>query len=171
MLWLKWCGLLMMGAGVSSLGLWMAHRMDRRVIEYRQLQKILMLLSMQMQLGESVEAALEKCLVAGADAWEGWLTGMIPRLRERQPLSNVWQEELQRIKSVLHLEKEDYQMLEHLGSNLQGAQMESCMGLIRQVQEYFRMQQQMLEQVNAEQGRLYRSIGILSGILVVVVLA
>ena len=62
-------------------------------------------------------------------------------------------------------------MLESLGSSLQGAQLENCLGQISQVQDYFHSQQQMLEQVITEQGRMYRSIGVLAGILVMVVLA
>ena len=62
-------------------------------------------------------------------------------------------------------------MLNTLGSNLQGARLENCLGLISQMQDYFYGQQKMLEQVICEQGRMYRSIGVLAGILVMVVLA
>ncbi|MBQ7015989.1 MAG: stage III sporulation protein AB [Firmicutes bacterium] len=171
MLWLKWCGLILMGVGLSFVGFWMAYKMDRRLIEYRQLQKVLMILSGRMQIGESLESALESCILAGAGAWEGWLESMAARLNHRELLQQVWCEELKKSKGELHLEKEDYQMLESLGSSLQGAQLENCLGQISQVQDYFHSQQQMLEQVITEQGRMYRSIGVLAGILVMVVLA
>lgn len=171
MLWVKWCGLILMGVGLSFVGFWMAYKMDRRLIEYRQLQKVLMLLSGRMQIGESLESALESCILAGAGAWEGWLASMAARLSHRELLQQVWCEELKKSKGELHLEKEDYQMLESLGSSLQGAQLENCLGQISQVQDYFHSQQQMLEQVITEQGRMYRSIGVLAGILVMVVLA
>ena len=171
MLWLKWCGLLLMGAGLSCVGFWMAHRVDRRLAEYRQLQKVLMILSGRMRIGEPWEAALESCILAGAGAWESWLGNMAGRLNNREPLQKVWAEELRRVKGNLHLEKEDYQMLESLGSSLQGARLENCLGQISQVQDYFHSQQRMLEQVITEQGRMYRSIGVLAGILVMVVLA
>ena len=171
MLWLKWCGLILMGVGLSFVGFWMAYKMDRRLIEYRQLQKVLMILSGRMQIGESLESALESCILAGAGAWEGWLESMAARLNHRELLQQVWCEELKKSKGELHLEKEDYQMLESLGSSLQSAQLENCLGQISQVQDYFHSQQQMLEQVITEQGRMYRSIGVLAGILVMVVLA
>lgn len=171
MFWLKWCGLILMGVGLSFVGFWMAYKMDRRLIEYRQLQKVLMILSGRMQIGESLESALESCILAGAGAWKGWLESMAARLNHRELLQQVWCEELKKSKGELHLEKEDYQMLESLGSSLQGAQLENCLGQISQVQDYFHSQQQMLEQVITEQGRMYRSIGVLAGILVMVVLA
>ena len=43
--------------------------------------------------------------------------------------------------------------------------------MISQLQDYFHGQQHMLEQVITEQGRMYRSIGVLVGILAMVVLA
>jgi len=171
MLWLKWCGLILMGVGLSFVGFWMAYKMERRLIEYRQLQKVLMMLSGRMQIGESLGSALESCILAGAGAWEGWLESMAARLNHRELLQQVWCEELKKSKGELHLEKEDYQMLESLGSSLQGAQLENCLGQISQVQDYFHSQQKMLEQVITEQGRMYRSIGVLAGILVMVVLA
>lgn len=171
MLWLKWCGLILMGVGLSFVGFWMAYKMDRRLIEYRQLQKVLMILSGRMRIGESLESALESCILAGAGAWKGWLESMAARLNHRELLQQVWCEELKKSKGELHLEKEDYQMLESLGSSLQGAKLENCLGQISQVQDYFHSQQQMLEQVITEQGRMYRSIGVLAGILVMVVLA
>lgn len=171
MFWFKWAGIILIGTGLACTGFWLAHRLDRRLEEYRQLQKVLMMLTSRMRIGEPMEAALESCIMAGAGAWEGWLSRMAVRLQQREPLSVVWKEELQRAKEGLHLEKEEYQMLNALGSNLQGARLENCLGLISQLQDYFHSRQQMLEQVINEQGRMYRSIGVLAGILVVVVLA
>ena len=171
MLWLKWCGLLLIGASLSCVGFWMAHKLDRRLTEYRQLQKVLMMLANRMSLGEPFEAALENCILAGGGTWDVWLSAMAERLRRREPLQRVWNEELRKAKGSLHLEKEDYQMLESMGSSLQGARLENCLGQLSQLQDYFHSQQQMLERVIHEQGRMYRSIGILAGILVMVVLA
>lgn len=171
MLWCKWIGIILVGAGLASVGFWLAYRLDRRLEEYRQIQKVLLLLSSRMRIGEPLETALESCIQAGVGPWEDWLSRMSRRLARRQPLSEVWPEELQKAKAGLHLEKEDYQMLAGLGSSLQGARLENCLGLISQVQDYFHGQQTMLEQAIAEQGRMYRSIGILAGILVMVVLA
>ena len=169
--WCKWIGLILIGSGLACSGFWMAYRLDRRLEEYRQLQRVLMVLSGRMRIGEPLEQALESCILAGSGPWEGWLRQMAQRLAQREPLSGVWEEELQKAKGSLHLEKEDYQMLAGLGSSLQGARLENCLGLISQQQDYFHAQQQMLEQVIAEQGRMYRSIGVLAGILVMVVLA
>ncbi len=171
MLWLKWIGIILIGAGLSCTGFWLAYRLDRRLEEYRQLQKILMMLASRMRLGEPMEAALESCIMAGAGAWEGWLSRMVLRLEQREPLAVLWTEELQKAKGTLHLEKEDYRMLETFGRSMQGARLENCLGLISQLQDYFHGQQQMLEQAIAQQGRMYRSIGVLAGILVMVVLA
>ena len=171
MLWLKWCGLILMGAGLSCVGFWLAHGMDRRLVEYRQLQKVLMILAGRMQLGEPLEAALESCILAGAGAWESWLSTMAERVGGREPLQQVWAEELRKAKAGLHLEEDDYQMLASLGSSLQGARLENCLGQLSQVQDYFHSKQQMLEQIITQQGRMYRSIGVLAGILVMVVLA
>ncbi len=171
MLWLKWIGIILIGTGLACIGFWMAYRLDRRLEEYRQLQKVLMMLTSRMRIGEPMEQALESCIMAGAGAWENWLTRMVQRLEQREPLSVVWQEELQKAKGSLHMEKEDYRMLETLGANLQGARLENCLGLLSQLQDYIHGQQQLLEQAIAEQGRMYRSIGVLAGILVMVVLA
>lgn len=171
MLWIKWIGIILVGSGLACIGFWLAYRLDRRLEEYRQLQRVLMMLTSRMRIGEPLELALESCIMAGAGAWESWLSQMARRLEQREPLSIVWAEELQKVKGSLHLEKEDFQMLEGLGSSLQGARLENCLGLISQLQDYFHAQQQMLEQTIAQQGRLYRSIGVLAGILVMVVLA
>ena len=169
--WFKWLGIVCMGLASACLGFWMASRMDKRLEEYRQLQKVLMLLMSRMRLDESMAAAMESCVLAGAGAFEPWLTRMAERLMQRQPLSEVWTQELDRAKSELHLEAEDYRVLKSLGQSLQGARLESCLGQISQVQDYFHRQQSMLEAAIAEQGRMYRSIGILAGILIMVVLA
>ncbi len=171
MLWFKWTGILLIGAGLACIGFWLAYRLDRRLEEYRQLQKVLMMLSSRMRIGEPMELAMESCVMAGAGAWERWLRHMAERLSKREALSSVWREELDKAKSELHLEKEDYRMLETLGNSLQGARLENCLGLISQVQDYFHAQQRMLEQAISEQGRMYRSIGVLAAILVMVVLA
>ena len=118
-----------------------------------------------------MEHALENCAFAGAGPWEIWFSRMAQRLIKRELLADVWIEELKKHKQSLHLEKEDYQMLENLGKSLQGARLENCLGMISQLQDYFHGQQHMLEQVITEQGRMYRSIGVLVGILAMVVLA
>lgn len=171
MIWFKWIGIISVGAGLACMGFWMAYRMERRLEEYRQLQRVLMVLASRMRIGEAMEVALESCVMSGAGAWESWLSQMAQRLEKREPLSVVWAEELKAVKDRLHLEKEDYRVLETLGRSLQGARLENCLGLISQLQDYFHGQQQMLEQVIAEQGRLYRSMGVLAGILIMVVLA
>ena len=75
------------------------------------------------------------------------------------------------LKKELHLETEDYRILEGLGKSLQGARLENCLGQLSQVQDYFHSQQAVLEQAILEQSRMYKTIGILAGILVMVVLA
>ncbi len=169
--WLKWIGILMIGGGLACVGFRMAYCQECRLEEYRLLQKLLTILMSRMRIGESMETALECCAMAGAGPWEEWLMQMSQRLARRELLSEVWKEELKKAKQGLHLEKEDYQMLEALGKTLQGARLENCLGAISQLQDYFYGQQKMLEQVIVEQGRLYRSIGVLVGILVMVVLA
>lgn len=167
----KWLGILMLGLSCGCVGFWMAYRLDKRLEEYRQLQKVLMLLMSRMRLDENLAAALESCAAAGAGAWEPVLSATAKRLRNREPFSQVWPEEIRKAKAGLHLEKEDYAMLAGLGKSLQGARLESCLGQLSQVQDYFHRQQTMLEAAIQEQGRMYKSIGILAGILVMVVLA
>lgn len=170
MQWCKWIGIILTGLSVASLGFWMAYRMEKQLQEYRVLQKLLLLLSNRMRMGESFAQALESCLDAGAEAWEPWIKRMLEGLGNQKPLSEVWQEALEKAKGELHLEKEDYRMLAGLGKSMQGANLESCLGQISQVQDYFHAEQVMLEQAIQEQGRLYRTIGVLAGILVMVVL-
>ena len=171
MIWLKWIGIILTGAGLACVGFRMAYCQERRLEEYRVLQKLLTILMSSMRIGESMEHALENCAFAGAGPWEIWFSRMAQRLRKRELLADVWIEELKKHKQSLHLEKEDYQMLENLGKSLQGARLENCLGMISQLQDYFHGQQHMLEQVITEQGRMYRSIGVLVGILAMVVLA
>ncbi len=171
MIWLKWVGIILVGSGLACVGFRMAYCQERQLAEYRLLQKILTILMSRMRIGEAMEAALESCAEAGAGPWKVWLEQMAQRLEKRELLSEVWSEELKKVKKDLHLEKEDYQMLEALGKSLQGARLENCLGMISQLQDYFHGKQQMLEQVIQEQGRMYRSIGVLVGILAMVVLA
>lgn len=171
MQWVKWIGIMLIAVSVGSVGFWMAFRMDKRLQEYRQLQKVLMLLSSRMRLGEDWASAMESCLQAGAGAWEPWLRRMAKRLRGREVLSEIWAEELERAKGELHLDKEDCRVLAGLGKSLAGASLESCLGQLSQTEDYFHAQQTALEQVIQEQGRMYRTIGVLAGLLVMVVLA
>ena len=171
MIWFKWIGIILIGISLSCVGFRMAYCQERRLEEYRQLQKVLAILMSRMRLGESMETALESCVLAGAGPWEKWLDQMRKRLENRELLSVVWKEELKKVKQDLHLEKEDHQMLETLGKSLQGARLENSLGMISQLQDYFHGQQTMLEQVITEQGKMYRSIGVLVGILAMVVLA
>lgn len=169
--WCKWIGIILMGVSVACLGFWMAYRLDKRLSEYRQLQKMLILLSGRMRLGENLTEAFDSCLAAGAGSWEPFLRGVKERLMKREVLSEVWVQELKNARSNLHLEKEDYAVLETLGNDLQGQDLATCLGRLSQIQDYFHAQQKMLEEASKEQVRLYRSIGVLGGILVVVVLA
>ena len=164
MIWLKWIGIILIGSGLACVGFRMAYCQERRLEEYRLLQKVLTILMSRMRIGESMEQALETCAEAGAGPWEDWLRQMAQRLEKRDILSEVWKEELKKAKPGLHLEKEEYHALEALGKSLQGARLENCLGMISQLQDYFHGQQKMLEQVITEQGRLYRSIGVLVGI-------
>ena len=122
-------------------------------------------------MGESMEFALESCAASGTGTLANWFLKMSQRLSQRELLSDVWKEELKREKGNLHLEQEDYGILEELGKNLQGARLENCFDMLQQIQDHFHGKQKMLEQIIVEQGRLYRSIGILGGILAMVVLA
>ncbi|MCI8633755.1 MAG: hypothetical protein HFE64_09800 [Lachnospiraceae bacterium] len=170
MQWFKWIGMILMGLSVGSVGFWLAYRMEKRLQEYRSLQKILMLLSSRMRIGENFGEAAQSCIEAGAGEWEPWLRKVQEGLQAQKPLSEIWPQALERSKAELHLDKEDYKMLEGLGKSMQGAGLESCLGQISQIQDYFHAQQTMLEQAIQEQGRLYRTIGVLAGILVMVVL-
>jgi len=62
MQWFKWIGMILMGVSVGSIGFWLAYRMDKRLQEYRTLQKILMLLSSRMRIGENLDEAAQSCI-------------------------------------------------------------------------------------------------------------
>ena len=171
MVWCKWIGIILLAAAAACIGFWMAYRMEKQLDEYRQLQKVFMLLMSRMRIGEPLEMAMESCIQAGAGAWEPWLRRVSDRLAKREALSAIWPEELKQLKKELHLESEDYRVLEGLGKSLQGARLENCLGQLSQVQDYFHSQQAVLEQAILEQSRMYKTIGILAGILVMVVLA
>lgn len=169
--WYKWIGIILLSLATASVGFWLAYRLDKRLEEYRQMQKILHILGSRMRMGENLAAAMESCIAAGAGSFQPWLAAMARRLQAREPLSKVWPEEFKKAKAGLHLENEDYQMLEGLGQSLSRSDLESCLGQISQVQDFFHAQQTGLEMAAAEQGRMYRSIGVLAAILVMVVLA
>lgn len=170
MQWCKWIGLILIALAVSSIGFWLAYRMEKRLGEYRQLERLFTLLASRMRIGEDFLAAIGSCIEAGSGALTPWLRRMEKRLQNREPLSDIWPQEVERAKGELHLEKEDYRVLAGLGRSMQGASLESCLGQLSQTQDYFHAQQVMLEQVIQEQGRMYRTISILAGILVLVVL-
>ena len=144
--WLKWIGIILIGIGLACVGFRMAYCQEKRLEEYRLFQKILTILMNRMRIGESMETALECCAAAGAGPLEDWLRQMAQRLEKRELLSQVWKEELKKVQLSLHLEKEDYHMLESLGKSLQGARLENCIGMISQLQDYFHGKQKMLEQ-------------------------
>lgn len=170
---LKAAGCVLMIAGASGYGAWLAGNYGRRLAVLEELRRMIFLLKGQILYAN---APLEEAFEAVGRRTEGILSQLFLRVAERignqqgEPFAAIWSQEVEKTETDSVFFKEDKQSLISLGEHL---------GFMdRDMQErnlllYLEQLDLSIEQMRAhkqERCRLYTSLGVMSGMFLAILL-
>lgn len=171
-LYFKWIGLCVLGLTSAMTGMWMARRIDVRLKEYKELKRALYILASEIRYAASLSDAAEmvgKRVDGGLGRFFADLSEDMDR-KEGKCLDEIWSEGIRRRQRELNLDEEDRVMLCSLGKHLTGQDAELLQNQIELLEQYVQDKQDRLAEDKRTKSRMYKSLGVLGGILIVVVL-
>lgn len=170
---LKILGIGLILSGTAGIGFGKARELDQRVEELRTLRQLVMLLEGEIRctrrplpelfysLGERVRPPFQKFFTE---------TGRALELHQGLTVQEVWKAQLALSRKNLHLSRQEYEELQEFGGML------GCLDLRMQTElcvwygERLKMAVQTAAGEAGEKRRLYRCLGILSGVVLVVLI-
>ena len=168
----KMMGLCFLGLTSAMAGLWMSRRMDVRLKEYKELKRALYILASEIRYSASLSDAAEmvgKRIAGGLGRVFTDLSEDMDR-KEGKSLDELWSEGVRKRQRELNLDEEDCMMLCSLGKHLAGQDAELLQNQIALLEQYVQDKQERLAEEKRTKGRMYKSLVILGGILIMVVL-
>lgn len=173
-IWMKIAGCILIVAGTSGYGIWLAARYGERLRTLEQLRQMVFLLKGQIVYAN---APLEEAFEAVGNRTEGALPELFlnvaGRIREQQgePFVQIWKDEIAALGPEPALTEPDRLMLggmgEHLGFLDRDMQERNLLLFLEQLDlviEGLRVHKQ-------ERSRLYTSLGVMSGLFLAILLS
>lgn len=173
-IWMKITGCILIVAGTSGYGFWMAARYGDRLKTLEQLRQMIFLLKGQIIYAN---APLEEAFDAVGRRTEGELSELFlqvaGRIREQQgeAFVQIWKNEIEGLGEESALTKKDRQMLagmgEHLGFMDRDMQERNLLLFLEQLD----LEIQGLREHKQERSRLYTSLGVMGGLFLAILLS
>ena len=167
---MKWIGFLLAITACAGTGQWAASQLSRRV---RRLQGYLSLIeSIKTQLAFTMaEPAVILQQVQENSAFQdfSFLPACIRHCRQGDPFPLAWQKSLEQTKAE-YRQPEDQRILWEIGEVLGSTSMEGQISQLNLLQDRLRQQLETALAKCQTSGKLYRSLGLLGGLALVIVL-
>ncbi|MCC8140220.1 MAG: stage III sporulation protein AB [Lachnospiraceae bacterium] len=168
---LKWVGILLILTGTGGLGLRMANELDLRIRELQTLQQIVLLLNGEIRhlhrpLPEAFRSAGERT----GEPFRDFLLRTATDLEQRNGRSArlIWERNLKNCAGELHLTEPDLRALDELGGMLGCLDVKQQLGALAYYQENLNRALADAAEDAKNRKKLYRYLGILSGVAVVI---
>lgn len=175
-MWMKIAGALMVIAGASGFGFWLAGQYGQRLRELEQLRQMIFLLKGQILYAN---APLSEAFETVGSRTEGALSDLFIRVAERidgqqgESFSQIWQEEVSQPGKPgggLDMSKADRQTLKSLGEHLGFLDRDMQERNLLLYLEQLDMRIQQMREHKQERCRLYTSLGIMGGLFLTILL-
>lgn len=173
-IWMKITGCVLIVAGTSGYGFWLAARYGERLKTLEQMRQMIFLLKGQIIYAN---APLEEAFEAVGSRIEGALSELFlrvsGRIREQQgePFIQIWKEEIGSLGKETALTEKDRQTLsgmgEHLGFMDRDMQERNLLLYLEQLD----LEIEGIRQHKQERTRLYTSLGVMSGLFLAILLS
>lgn len=170
---MKLIGVCCIIAACGGMGFGKGAELSMELSELQELRKIFFMLRSEV---DYTKAPLGEAFDHISGRTEGnyhkWLCFLSERLEQKggQSFREIWEEAELEIRKELHLRKEQRELLRNLGTSLGCYDRELEIGAIDLYLEQLGQSIQQLQQEIPEKRRLFRCLGVMSGIFVAVVL-
>lgn len=168
---MKWLGIICILAGTGGIGLQMANELDLRIRELQALQQFVLLLEGEIRhlhrplpeafgsVGERTEPPFREFFLRTAEDL---------RSRNGQSAQIIWKRNLKNCADRLHLKEQDIKALGELGNMLGCLDVKQQLGALDYYQENLNRALADATEDAKSRRKLYRYLGILSGVAVVI---
>lgn len=169
----KLIGSMIVFLSCTAAGMFLASRDKFRADELREMKRGLMLLKSEIDYSSR---PLYEALIDISERLEGAVSeifedsGRLLKSRKVSSASEAWERTLKDRKSRTFFKKNDMEAFTSFGHNLGGNDRKCQLANIDMAVEYIDMKSDELMKKYSKDGRLFRSAGVLCGILIVVVL-
>ncbi|MCL2603683.1 MAG: stage III sporulation protein AB [Defluviitaleaceae bacterium] len=159
--------------GAAALGFYYAAQEAQRALDLLEFKKALMVLSSEI---EYMRTPLPVAAVNIGKRAERWVGPMFTRFGELLALSEgetayqVWMKVITEVKDGTHLAQEDWKVVEGFGKTLGYLDRQMQQNAIRYAVDYIDEKAAGLQQQADKNRKMYRSLGIIGGLLLAVVL-
>ncbi len=170
---MKIIGFVFLTLGGGGYGFYMAYRLTERLKQLRQLYQLLLILQGEIRYQNSL---LQEAFLAMSERVSGWQKQFLEELtteltkQTEQTLEQLWTEIVNNLSSYTAFEKEDRKLLLELGGQLGFLDREMQLTTIEFYKKRLSDSIEELEQQKSEKCRLYRVLGVASGMLVALLL-
>lgn len=171
--WMKIAGCLMVVAGTSGYGVWLARRYGQQLAELEQLRQMIFLLKGQILYAN---APLHEAFETVGRRTEGRLAELFVQVAERigeqngETFCSIWKSEVEMLGTEPALSKEDRQSLAALGEHLGFLDREMQERNLLLYLEQLDLRIQQMREHKQERCRLYTSLGVMSGLFLTILL-
>ncbi len=175
-IWMKTAGAVMVIAGASGCGFWLAGQYGTRLRELEQLKQMIFLLKGQILYAG---APLSEAFETVGSRTEGALSELFLKVAERidgqqgESFQQIWQEEIElpgKAGADLSMSKQDRQTLKSLGEHLGFLDRDMQERNLLLYLEQLDMRIKQMRDHKQERCRLYTSLGIMGGLFLTILL-
>lgn len=169
----KLLGIVCILAGSTGLGLSMAQDLERRTAELQELQQIMLLLRGRIRyMHQPLPEAFRQLSCSIGKPFSRFFFQTAKELEERsgQSAAAVWEKNLKQYVPGLHISRQEYEELVKLGGMLGCLDVEMQLNLLDYYLEQLKLSAGESRENAASRRRLYRYLGLLSGMLLVLLL-
>ncbi len=159
--------------GFGYLGLLFAARLDSRVREIETIEKMLTQLSFYIGF---LSLPMAEAIQRTAQGQQGSIRLLLDQINDflqeypHLPMDEAWEEAVRRHHRKFYLKEEEIQILLDFSKHLGMGDKETVLNQIRLTNAKLKLVGEEAKMEREERGKLYRGIGFLSGMLVVILL-
>jgi len=157
----------------TLLGMHMSYRYNRRIYNIRVLQSILAYLETEMiYYSTFLSQAIRNSIRTLSGEWKAFFVEMASVLEDKNEysLADAWQECLKKIRNNPYIGKEEYEIMYRFGLQLGNGDRQSQVKYFELAQHQLKTEEKKAQQIGLSYGKMYRSLGILLGIGIAIVL-
>lgn len=168
---LKGIGIVLILLGTSGLGMTMAGELDKRIEELQTLQKLMMILKGEIRyMHQPLPEAFLRLGRSSPEPFGGFFVQTAQSLQARngQTARQIWTDNLKIYLSELHISRQEQKELSELGSMLGYLDVEMQLNALDYYLEQLGRSVERAVESQRGRRRLYRYLGVLSGIMLVI---
>lgn len=157
----------------TLLGIHMSHRYTRRIYNIRILQSILAHLETEIiHYSTFLSQAIRNSVKSLGGEWRLFFIEIARVLEEKNEssLADAWQESIKPLQNNAYIGKAEYEIMYRFGMQLGSSDKKSQEKYFQLAQEQLKIEEKNAQQLRLKYDRMYRSLGILLGLGIAIIL-